>query len=524
PDTRGVALDPGGKLYVAGYTSNTVSRFTNAGTADGTYGSGYSAHPGSIAFDSGGNGYVGLSKGQREVVKLSPAGDTVRSYDVATEGSGGAGHLDLAAGGCTLVYTSGGDAVKRFDACSGTQLADLATMVPGTAAAGVRALPDGGALVAGTQSIVRLAASGAVVGTFDKLGHDCWVDVAPSAVGGQFWAADACLSQVVRFDLASGSVLGSFATGTAPGSVGGLAVVGGTWTPPAPGPQADLSVAQSDTPAPASSDNDLLYRVTVSNAGPDTAAGVTLQDVVSGGQIRSIRGAGWTCSSAGAEGACSLDSNLAAGASAPAIDVVVRTPESAGSYTLENTATVDSAASDPVPANDESTKSTTVAPAGDGTATAYIPPEGGQVTTQTGPCADAVDTTCGTAIFPAGPGGIASLVEYPAGITVCVVLDAVCVGDAVDVIVPDGYMDPANPIVFRLIVDESLTPVDQAPALIEKIVNGVPVTFAGLPCPPGGPTGAAPCLFSTSRDGNNDLVWEFHFLSGDPKFQAIFPE
>lgn len=228
PQMAGLGFDPSDRLYVAGFTANAVSRFAANGAADGTYGSPYVAHPTTIAFDGAGNGFVGLFQGTRDVRKLSPAGDQLASFDVQTEATKGVTGLDLA-GDCALLYVTGSQPVRRFDVCGGGQGPALTSDVPGSAAQDVAALPDGGALVAGTESVVRLGADGSVVGAFDKAGHDCWTAVALDPVVGELWAADECLSQVVKFD-SSGAELASFGTGTSAGSIGGLAVNGTGWS------------------------------------------------------------------------------------------------------------------------------------------------------------------------------------------------------------------------------------------------------------------------------------------------------
>jgi hypothetical protein len=72
---------------------------------------------------------------------LSPAGQLKATLALPTSGSGQADpSFDLAAEGCTVLYTDVAEIGRRFNACTGTALANL----PGGPASVVRALADGG--------------------------------------------------------------------------------------------------------------------------------------------------------------------------------------------------------------------------------------------------------------------------------------------------------------------------------------------------------------------------------------------
>jgi uncharacterized repeat protein (TIGR01451 family) len=126
-----------------------------------------------------------------------------------------------------------------------------------------------------------------------------------------------------------------------------------------PLPQADLAVAQSDSPDPVVGANTVEYTVTVSNNGPAASGPVTVSDSLpSGGSITSISGSGWTCSGGGTSAGCTGPS-LASGARAPAIRVLVLAPNS--NTTIVNRASVSqSGASDPVASNSTADQSTSV--------------------------------------------------------------------------------------------------------------------------------------------------------------------
>ncbi|MEW5756215.1 MAG: CFI-box-CTERM domain-containing protein [Pseudomonadota bacterium] len=99
---------------------------------------------------------------------------------------------------------------------------------------------------------------------------------------------------------------------------------------------ADLGVAMTATPSPVTSGNNLTYQITVTNNGPDDAAGVTLTDTLPAGiTFVSATASQGSCAHAAGVITCSLGA-LANAASATA--TVVITPAAAG--TLSNTAVV----------------------------------------------------------------------------------------------------------------------------------------------------------------------------------------
>lgn len=520
PTTAGMAFDPAGRLYVTGFTSNAISVFNPDGSRAGTFGSGFNAHPESISFDDAGNAYIGLASGSRDIRRFGPAGNT--SFDVATQGDRGADRLHVGPDNCTVAYTSQGTAVQRYDVCANAQLPNLnAAPLPGTAAQEVRLLEDGGALVADTQAVHRLNAAGAVVATFDAPLHDCWTTLALASTAGAFYAGDACLGEVYRFDLGSGAGALAFAALGKAGSLNGLAVKGEfRHSPPPPGPEADLVVTQEPRPSSVDGANDVLYRVSVANLGPDAATGVSLVDTPSQGAVRLASGEGWDCAISGGSATCTR-SELAVGETAPALDIVVRAPDVESPTTLTNTATGDSDQQDPTPADATSTQQTEVGPQDDGTATGYIPPEGGRITTNGGDGATEDDHTYGESIFTAGPGGIASLVEG-AQLSICAFAFANCAGDSVDVIVPPGYDDPSQPIRFLLVYDASVAPAGEDPRVVWVSKPGPAGMMESplLPCLVPDTATPAPCLNGQERTETGDLVIEVLLVSQDPRIQG----
>jgi exopolysaccharide biosynthesis polyprenyl glycosylphosphotransferase len=219
---EGMGFDAAGNLYVTHYCAdaswclagNAVEVFDPLGTSRGAFGGGYDCNPYAVAFDRGGRVYVGQADCTGDLLVFDAGGARLAALDVAIDWRGAA-RIDLAPDGCTLHYTSQGPNVKRYDVCAGRQLADFnAAPLPGGVAHALRLLPDGGALVAVADAIARLDARGVLTRTYDVSGEpDLWLGL-DLAGDGTFWASNYGSSNVVRFDLATGTVLAVFNTGT----------------------------------------------------------------------------------------------------------------------------------------------------------------------------------------------------------------------------------------------------------------------------------------------------------------------
>jgi hypothetical protein len=229
--TTGLAFDASKNLYVTDFDANDVTKFNNDGSLAGPFGSGYSASPESIVFDSSGNAYVGQADGSHQVLKFDPSGapgTPIAAFSPSVE-TRGTDWIDLASDACTLYYTSEGTTVKTFNVCTNTQGTDFATGLPGPGEAfAIKLLPGGGALVADDDSIVRLDGSGNVVhqyGTGESTAGG-WFSLALDPSGSSFWAGDLFTGDVKKFDLATGNVLASFNTGSTVvgGEAAGLAI------------------------------------------------------------------------------------------------------------------------------------------------------------------------------------------------------------------------------------------------------------------------------------------------------------
>ena len=121
-------------LRTTNFENNSMSRIPQSGATQYPWGSGFNQDPESCVVSVDPNTlqtvvYVGQADGSRDVLKFDLNGSLLASYDVATQNRG-SDWIDLSADKCTLLYTSEGDAIKRFDVCTNTQLPDFATNLP----------------------------------------------------------------------------------------------------------------------------------------------------------------------------------------------------------------------------------------------------------------------------------------------------------------------------------------------------------------------------------------------------------
>lgn len=186
---------------------------------------------------------------------------------------------------------------------------------------------------------------------------------------------------------------------------------------------------------------------------------------------------------------------------------------------MKGTASVSGAQPDPNSSNDTSSKQVSVGPYTSG----MIGPEGGTVSTATTKCPSAEEKQCASVRYPVGPGGFAGVALLGA-LDVCHSLGS-CIGQAVNADpVPEGYINPADPITTTITYFSTLAPGDRTDysVMVEKLVGGIPVTSVVPDCAPAGQLPSFPCVFSRTRvDGTNDLIVVIKMLSGDPKFQLF---
>ncbi len=130
---------------------------------------------------------------------------------------------------------------------------------------------------------------------------------------------------------------------------------------------ADLSVTKTDAFDPTVGGINLTYTLTVTNAGPSNATTASLSDTLPAGTtfVSLASPGGWSCTTpavgSGGTVSCSFAS-LPIGSSVFTLTVALA-PTTTG--VISNTATVSSATTDPNPANDSDTETTTVGSAAD---------------------------------------------------------------------------------------------------------------------------------------------------------------
>lgn len=215
--TLGMAFDGLGNLYVASYdvsgSIQRITRFSTSGALVGTYGSGFNAKPQSILFDQQGNALVGQLRGNGDVLKFDSGGALIDNYDVPTTVDG-SNHIALGPDGTTLFYTSGDSGIYRYDLATRQPLPDFTHVLRGVARV-VKPLADGTVLVAAEREVVRMDSQRNVLMTSDVEFIDRWYDIALHPDGRTFWASSYGFGGLCgRFDLATGALVDSFATGS----------------------------------------------------------------------------------------------------------------------------------------------------------------------------------------------------------------------------------------------------------------------------------------------------------------------
>ena len=126
-------------------------------------------------------------------------------------------------------------------------------------------------------------------------------------------------------------------------------------------PLANLSLTKSDAPDPVLAGQLLTYTLSVANAGPSSAPGVTVTDTLPAGvTFNSATPSQGTCSHSSGTVTCAMGTIANGQGASVAISV---TPQNAGSIT--NQASVSSDNVDLVPGNNSASASTTVNPAAD---------------------------------------------------------------------------------------------------------------------------------------------------------------
>ncbi|HZU06162.1 MAG TPA: hypothetical protein VFB73_09310 [Chloroflexota bacterium] len=229
-ETTGMCFDTAGNLFVTDFTADTVSKFGNTGTLLlANFGSGYNSHPESCVLDAAGNIYVGQADGTGDILKFSPTGALLASFN-PTVGLRGTDWIDLSADQCTMLYTSEDNLIRRFNVCTNTQLSNFATLPAGSECFALRIRPNGEVMVACRDNVFRLSPTGALLQTYTRAsinpaetGTLFALNLDPDGV--TFWTGGRSTGNIYRVNIATGAVVTQF--NAAPfTALAGLAVFG----------------------------------------------------------------------------------------------------------------------------------------------------------------------------------------------------------------------------------------------------------------------------------------------------------
>ena len=255
----GMAFDQSGNLYATaafgGCATGTVTKFDVNGNRIGPFGSGYSASTESITLDAAQNVFVGQPDGTRAIRKFDIAGNFLTQY-TPTVGPRGTDWIDMASDQCTIFYSSEGPAIRKFNTCTTTQLADFCTSCPSASAlTGMRLRANGEVFAADFSAAVRhYNSSAGLINSYSdaSLPNPFAVNLDPD--GTTLWTASYFSGQVFRFNIATGTKVIDWNAGLVGSAASGLAVFGElvvglpTPTPTIPGstatPTATVTPAQ----------------------------------------------------------------------------------------------------------------------------------------------------------------------------------------------------------------------------------------------------------------------------------------
>jgi len=225
-----------GDFYVTNFSANSVTQFDNTGAiVNATFGAGAPyVNPESILFDKANDVFVG-NAGTNNIIKLDSAGNLLATYHGLTEDRGN-DLIDLSSDQHTIYYTSEGDHVLRFDTATNTQLSNLnATALTGSNAYALRILSDGSVLVADTQNVVRLDASGNIIQTYTPSTASGFFSLNLDPNGTSFWTGSFNNDTLYKVNIATGLVETTISTTGLSGNLFGVSVYGeitqGTSTP-----------------------------------------------------------------------------------------------------------------------------------------------------------------------------------------------------------------------------------------------------------------------------------------------------
>jgi streptogramin lyase len=289
--TAGMCTDSSGHVFVTDFEKQAISEFdSGANLLAANWVSGYPGQKDeSCTVDANDDVYVG-GPSYSTIVEYDPSGKQIASFSVAVDSSGTSGTdwVDLASDQCTLFYTDEGSTIKRFNACTNTQMPDFATGLPKPCFE-LRIRPNAEVLVACGSEVARLDSTGTVIQTYKVSGTTELFSLSLDPDGKTFWTGDDINGGpnglIAHVDIATGTVLGTFNSSPPKGwGLSGLYLVGGivvsqTGVTLAPVSQTKAKGATATVTAWLHSGSSGLAGKTilwtVTGANPTTSSGVT---------------------------------------------------------------------------------------------------------------------------------------------------------------------------------------------------------------------------------------------------------
>lgn len=213
----GMCVDAAGNLYGTLITNNQgLSKFDSEGKlVNGLFGSGgVKLASESCLVDASGNFYVGSNYGNHHMFKLDSSGNGIDEFSMDVD-QRGTDWIDLNADQCTMLYTSEGTRILRYNVCTKTQLPDFATGLASPLYA-LRIRPNGEVMVSSEKLVYRLSSSGSVLQTYSRdtygeKGLFFALNLDPD--GNSFWTGTSDTDNVYKLDIASGNMIIKFNVG-----------------------------------------------------------------------------------------------------------------------------------------------------------------------------------------------------------------------------------------------------------------------------------------------------------------------
>lgn len=355
----GVAVTPdGSRVYVANVQNGTVSvvdTATNAVAATlpvGTFLLGAAVHPDGtrvyLSNDRGPDVVVIETATQRRAASVTVGG---ASYGVAVAPDGQRLYVALDSGQLAVIDTGANAVVTTVPVAANPR--------------GVAVTPDGARVYVAnggsdTVSIID-AATHTVIASVPVGDAPDGVAVTPD--GRRVYVVNSGSDDVSVIDVATGTVTATVAVAAHPSALG---LFVGAVVPPAPDrSSADLSITSAASAGSVSSGDSLTYTIRVSNAGPDTAKGVTLRDTLAtGAGFVSVSASQGSCAAPPVGGSGAVSCNLGSLASSASATITLAVSVTAGAGQLSNTAGVGSATPDPNAVNNTATATVSVTAGG----------------------------------------------------------------------------------------------------------------------------------------------------------------